>query len=145
MVTRKGPLKSHYEKNIDKMSLEHCRIETVWLDDYQAYSDLLRSSDAGVSLHASSSGLDLPMKILDMFGCELPVFAKNFSCLGELVRDGVNGLTFETPEDLARHIYRGFVVENGDGVLESIRKNVKRENVARAGLWDKQWREFVAQ
>lgn len=36
-----------------------------------------------------------------MFGCGLPVLALDFPCLGELVKDGKNGRTFKTAEDLA--------------------------------------------
>jgi len=35
-----------------------------------------------------------------MFGCNLPVLAKKFKAITELVEDGVNGILFDTDEEL---------------------------------------------
>ena len=59
-------------------------IVTPWLeaDDYPL---LLGSADLGVSLHSSSSGVDLPMKVVDMFGAALPVLALDFEAIGKMI------------------------------------------------------------
>ena len=41
------------------------------------------------------------LQVVDMFGCGLPVCAKAFSCIGELVTDGQDGLLFSSPQQLA--------------------------------------------
>lgn len=102
---------------------------------------LLGASDLGVSLHTSSSGLDLPMKVVDMFGCGLPVCAVGFRCLNELVQHGHNGLVFTDAVDLVdqfRSVLRDFPKTPK---LETFRHNLKdfRENG-----WDSNWNRCAA-
>jgi beta-1,4-mannosyltransferase len=104
VVTGKGPQKSMYEKQMSRLTLTHIAIQTIWLKPAD-YPRLLACADVGISLHTSTSGLDLPMKVLDLFGCHVPVLARNFNCLSELVEDDKNGRTFETSSELSAQLF----------------------------------------
>ena len=118
VVTGRGPRKAHFVAAFAAARLRHVRFTTVWLRAAD-YPRLLRAADVGVSLHYSSSGLDLPMKVVDMFGVTLPVCAVGFACLAELVQHGRNGLVFADDKELAaqlRTLLTGFPSNsNGDG------------------------------
>ena len=43
-------------------------------------------------------------QVVDMFGCGLPVAAKSCPALHELVINGINGMIFDTPEELAKQV-----------------------------------------
>ncbi|KAI0314260.1 beta-1,4-mannosyltransferase [Amylostereum chailletii] len=111
VVTGKGPDRARYMEKVGRMQRGDAgakpwawvRCVSLWLEA-EDYPVLLGSADVGVSLHASSSALDLPMKVVDMFGCGLPVCALDFACLPELVRDGKNGLVFKDAHELAGHL-----------------------------------------
>ncbi|KAH6635017.1 glycosyl transferases group 1-domain-containing protein, partial [Chaetomium sp. MPI-SDFR-AT-0129] len=100
IITGKGPQQAHYLARINQLTaagrLPNIRIATAFLP-FADYAALLACADLGVCLHRSSSGVDLPMKVVDMFGAGLPVAAYcGYESFGELVREGENGMGFET-------------------------------------------------
>ncbi|KAF3432619.1 hypothetical protein FNV43_RR27359 [Rhamnella rubrinervis] len=110
IITGKGPEKEKYEEKIRRLHLIRVAFRTMWLSA-EDYPLLLGSADLGVCLHTSSSGLDLPMKVVDMFGCGLPVCAVSYSCIKELVQVEKNGVLFSSSSELADellHFFKGF-------------------------------------
>ncbi|KAL3793552.1 hypothetical protein HJC23_007292 [Cyclotella cryptica] len=119
IVTGKGPQKAHYVPLIDDFNRSHpfIKIFTLWLEAVD-YPKLLGCATLGISLHTSTSGLDLPMKVLDMFGCHVPVCAIGFDCLAELVKDGVNGRIFQNADELSNQLFgllKGYPSKEGGG------------------------------
>lgn len=144
VVTGKGPQKGFYQKEISILKLKNIAVQTIWLEPAD-YPRLLACADLGVSLHISTSGIDLPMKILDLFGCEVPVCAYNFPSLPELVKDDVNGRIFGSASDLHEQLlillspldaYPGCWPPHGFGDLARYsRKLLGRKR------WDENWKE----
>ncbi|NXI44518.1 ALG1 mannosyltransferase, partial [Galbula dea] len=140
VITGKGPLKDYYNGLINQLHFKHIQICTPWLEA-EDYPLLLGSADLGVCLHKSSSGLDLPMKVVDMFGCCLPVCAIYFECLHELVKHNENGLIFRDSKELAEQLkmlFWGFPTL--EGKLHSFRKNLRSSKQLR---WDESWDQTV--
>ena len=78
-----------------------------------------------------------------MFGCGLPVAAKNFPALPELVKDGINGLLFDTPEELADHIVQWF--QDFPSVSYERRRRPFANHIERfrAAGWPDHWRAIA--
>lgn len=144
IVTGKGPQRAMYEQRISELKLRRVQIRTMWLAASD-YSLLLGSADLGVCLHFSTSGLDLPMKVVDMFGCGLPVCAVQFNCLHELVKNNFNGLTFTGSVQLAdqlRKLFTGFPGNPSQAELSRLRKGVEAFQSVR---WQDNWNANAAQ
>jgi len=133
LVTGRGENRDRYMERVIKLEVEEgwewVRCRSVWLSS-NAYPILLGSADLGISLHSSSSGLDLPMKVVDMFGCGLPVCALDFGCLDELVEEGLNGVVFRTASELAGHLVRLLLSFPNGGELETLQRSI-RESINR--------------
>jgi beta-1,4-mannosyltransferase len=138
IITGKGPQKDTYLRKIAQLSkegkLEKVTIESAWLS-FEDYAALLASADLGVSLHTSSSGVDLPMKVVDMFGAGLPVIGwSDFEAWPELVTEDVNGKGFTSSQELAECLKDLF--RPGDTQLEKLKQGAIAESTRR---WDKEW------
>ena len=138
IITGKGPLKASYESQIQKLTeqnqLPNVIIKTVWLS-IADYASLLGSTDLGISLHKSTSGVDLPMKVVDMLGTGLPVAGwKDFEAWPELVQEGVNGRGFSSAEGLTTILEELFA--HDEQQLQRLRQGALRECERR---WEEEW------
>lgn len=148
VITGKGPQKQQYLSKIAELNqqgkLAAAVVRTAWLST-EEYASLLGAADLGVSLHTSSSGVDLPMKVVDMFGAGLPVVAARFKALPELVRDGENGRSFTDATELTTLLVEllGGGGRGDPGVeLKTLKEGAMRESTRR---WDEEWDSVAGQ
>ncbi|KAI4746953.1 hypothetical protein E4T50_02751 [Aureobasidium sp. EXF-12298] len=139
IITGKGPLKEYYLSKIAKLQQEkklaYVKIATAWLSN-EDYASLLASADLGVSLHTSSSGVDLPMKVVDMFGTGLPVVGwSRFEAWKELVVEGKNGFGFSSADGL-ENLLEELLGSRGAKTLLAIRRGALEECSRR---WEDAW------
>ncbi|KAL2061870.1 hypothetical protein VTL71DRAFT_7248 [Oculimacula yallundae] len=139
VITGKGPQKQMYLERIATLTqsskLNNVTISTAWLSA-EDYATLLACADLGVCLHMSSSGVDLPMKVVDMFGAGLPVVGYGkYESWRELVKDGVNGRSFVTSSELAGVLEELFSEVDGKQLTE-LRRGAVKEGSRR---WDEEW------
>ncbi len=110
----------------------------AWLE-VEDYPKLLGVADVGISMHTSSSELDLPMKVVDMLGCGLPVVAYRYRCIGELVKEGENGMLFGDAQELV-DVLRGLLFDKGgERRARNMRRDIVKEYGGRESRWEETW------
>jgi beta-1,4-mannosyltransferase len=89
-------------------------------------------------LHRSSSGLDIPMKVADLFGAGVPVCALDYgACLAERVRHADNGLLFSTAVQLADVLFDLFEQFPADQkMLDRLRTGARKSS---RPTWEEGW------
>ena len=107
IITGKGPLKEDF---VSKFNTKVSKMDNIVVKFYylkiEDYPKILQISDFGISLHYSSSGVDLPMKVLDMFGCGLPCLSYYYkTVVEELIDVGKTGDVFEDEFHLSEKLY----------------------------------------
>jgi beta-1,4-mannosyltransferase len=101
ILSGRGPLRADVEKRLARRRLAAVAARTAWVEP-DDYLTLVGIADAGLCLHQSASGLDLPMKLADFRGAGVPVCAFDYApVLGEALTPGHEGLTFRDPGELA--------------------------------------------
>jgi beta-1,4-mannosyltransferase len=137
VVTGDGARRVQFERRFAGLPARRVYLRARWLEP-EEYPRVVGSADVGLCLHRSSSGLDIPMKIADLFGAGVPVCALDYgACLAERVRHGVNGLLFSTPQQLADIIFDLFETYPADqGPIERLRAGARKS--ARP-TWEEGW------
>ena len=138
IITGKGPQKAEFVATLNELRhagrLKMVHVRTAWLSAHD-YASLLGAADLGVSLHLSSSGVDLPMKVVDMLGAGLPVVGwDQFESWPELITEGANGLGFRSSQGLLDLLIELF--GNKSELLTRLKGGALREGRRR---WDDEW------
>jgi beta-1,4-mannosyltransferase len=137
LVTGDGARRAEFERRFAGLPARRVQLRTRWLEP-EDYPRVVGSADLGLCLHRSSSGLDIPMKVADLFGAGVPVCALDYgACLAERVRHGDNGLLFSTAQQLSDVLF---------DLFETFPEDQKRLDRLRAGArksavptWEEGW------
>ncbi|MEQ1727871.1 MAG: glycosyltransferase [Vicinamibacterales bacterium] len=137
LVTGDGERRTRFERLFAGLPARRVQLRTRWLEP-EEYPRVVGSADLGLCLHRSSSGLDIPMKVADLFGAGVPVCALDYgACLAERVRHGDNGMLFSTGRQLADVLFDLLETFPADqSTLERLRAGARRS--ARP-TWDEGW------
>jgi len=142
VLTGDGPLRDGFRQRIARLGLRRVHVRTLWLapDDYP---DFLAAADLGVSVHRSTSGCDLPMKIADLHGAGVPVCAFDYGpCLAEMLLQNEESWRFRTADELSRVLLR-LLAGFPDGAVELVAARAALAAAPRVS-WQAEWQTAAA-
>lgn len=139
VLTGKGPNRAFFEQQIDALRLQWIAVAFTWLPLFD-YPRVLARAKVGVCLHTSSSGLDLPMKAVDLLAARTPVIALRYHCIEEVVKPGETGVLFDDDVQLCAILRQTVFPENGweREMMENLKRGVDKQ-VANSLDWDTCW------
>jgi beta-1,4-mannosyltransferase len=142
LVTGRGPLRQRGEARLSGAKWRRVDVRTAFLDAAD-YRELLGAALIGVCVHRSSSGVDLPMKLVDLLGAGTPVCVLDYgACLAELIQPGVNAVLFRTSQELAQRLdelLQGFPED-----MEALQRLQHNIDLTYTETWQQVWRREAA-
>jgi beta-1,4-mannosyltransferase len=137
LVTGDGRRRKAFERRFAGLPARRVQLRTRWLEP-EDYPRVVGVADLGLCLHRSSSGVDIPMKVADLFGAGVPVCALDYgACLAERVRHGDNGLLFSTARQLADVLFDLF--ESFPDELEQLARLRAGARRSARPTWEEGW------
>lgn len=142
LMTGRGPLQREFEVRVERRALRRIAVRTMWLEPAD-YPIVVGMADAGVCLHQSASGRDLPTRLAEFRGCGVPLCVYDYApVVAEVLTDGREGVTFRDAGELS-NVLTGLAA--GDvsqaPAVASARKWLATHPVER---WDAAWERVVA-
>ena len=141
LVTGDGARRAEFERRFAGLPARRIQLRARFLEP-EDYPRVVGSADLGLCLHRSSSGLDIPMKIADLFGAGVPVCALDYGpCLREVLRPGETGMLFSTAAELSAIVTSLLArYPNDTSDLDRLRGGV---GAAAATRWQDEWRRVA--
>lgn len=148
VVSGRGPGRDDFERRARELGTTHVHVRAHWVTA-EEYPALVAGAALGISLHQSTSGVDLPIKIAELFGAGVPVLAYDY---GKVIADALEpldtptaggahapgrlamGKLFRRAEQLAERL--GELVLGDGHALQALRDETRAAPCRR---WEEEW------
>ncbi len=137
LLSGDGPLRAKWGTTLRAIGGAALWVETPNVAPHD-YPHLLAGSHLGLCVHRSSSGLDLPMKIVELQTVGVPVLALNDGSPHEEIAPRGSGIaSFATAEELAGHLF--VALTRSDDGSDFLAQLTAQARARRPVSWDEQW------